>query len=324
MIIAALVTLLHALLFLGGACLGSFLGVVIDRLGAAAPAGLCLPHPASSQTVSNPSEVLGAKGLWSPRSHCLDCNAPLAWFDLIPVLSYLLLRGRCRRCGAHIPPRLLWLEVFCGLLALCAVARWGLSWCAVGVFTLCWFLLALAWIDLRTGFLPLNLLVGLLISGWGFGLVDSGRVLPQGNQAFACVLNASFVDRLIGAAAAFAALAGVLLACTAWLRARGRLTPGQTAMGWGDPLLLAGIGAHVGWSWLPGIVMLACSQGLLVALWSRWRGEPGPLFRPGERSKGSDKDDEGTPAGAFPFGPFLASGTWTAIAAELLWPGVLP
>ena len=299
MIIFALIVL-HVLLFLAGACLGSFLGVVMDRFSV---------------------EPLATEGLVSPRSHCLDCGASLAWFELIPVLSYLLLRGHCRRCEAKIPARLLWVEVFCGLLALFAVARWGPSWCALQLFALCWFLLALAWIDLRTGFLPLNLLLGLVVSGWGFGLTISGQALAQEGQARACVLEASLVERLVGAGAAFGALAAVLLLCTAWLRARGRLTAQQTAMGWGDPLLLAGIGAYVGWSWLPGIVMLACIQGLLVALWNRWAGH--------NETEGNDNgknaakcDDESVPAGAFPFGPFLASGTWTALALELAWPGV--
>jgi leader peptidase (prepilin peptidase)/N-methyltransferase len=106
--------LLFVIFTLLGLAVGSFLNVLIDRL----PAGKSLVHPSS---------------------HCDACERKLSFYDLIPVFSYLILRGRCRYCQAHIPLRVLWVEVGSGLIFFLSYLRFGLSaefaitalWCCV-------------------------------------------------------------------------------------------------------------------------------------------------------------------------------------------------
>ena len=96
-----------------GLCVGSFLNVCIDRL----PAGRSLLHP---------------------PSHCDACGTALSAGELIPVLSYLLLRGKCRHCGAHIPLRTPLVEAMTGLAFFAPWWRWGISpWSALATLTVC-------------------------------------------------------------------------------------------------------------------------------------------------------------------------------------------
>src|SRR6267143_5853770 len=111
--------------FAVGAVVGSFLNVVIARV----PKG---------------------RSIVSPGSRCPRCGSPIAWYDNIPVLSWFLLRARCRNCSLPISPRYPLVELLTGVLAVAVVRRVGPSWTAVGYFDFAATLVALAYIDLDT------------------------------------------------------------------------------------------------------------------------------------------------------------------------------
>lgn len=174
------------------------------------------------------------------RSACEGCKRPLGVADLFPIVSFLLLRGRCRSCRAPIPRRYLLLESGCLLIAF---------WSAVtdaGVMVLVtallgWALLLIATIDAEHLWLPdmLTLPLGAL-----------GVLLTTG------VGQAPLWTPLLGAAAGYSVLAAV-----AWLYRSAR---GVDGMGGGDPRLMGAIGAWVGWQGVPSVLVWACVAGLSV------------------------------------------------------------
>lgn len=251
-----------------GAAIGSFLNVVVARV----PAG---------------------ESIVSPGSRCPGCGAPIRWFDNLPVVSWLVLRGRCRRCGARISPRYLLVELLGAAVALVAWRRHGLSGAAAAELAFVDALLALSFIDLATWLLPHAITWPLL----GAGLVASA-------------LGVSAAPGL-AASALGAAIGGGAFAAIAWL---GKVALKKEAMGLGDVWLLAGIGAWQGALALLPVVLLASIQGSVVglALLALGRGQPGPAA--GATAK--DDDDWVPPRNAVPFGPFLALG-----AIEWLWLG---
>lgn len=182
------------------------------------------------------------------RSRCDTCGRTLRPIELIPILSFLIQRGRCRHCRAAIDPRHLGIE----LIALAsggvagAVAP-GLEGIAGAVFA--WLLLALAALDLAAFWLPDRLTGTLAIAGLVTGVL--GVVPPIG-------------DRLIGGVAGF----GVLTAI-AWAY---RLYRGREGMGGGDPKLLGAIGLWLGWRMLPAVLVIASLVGLGVALFAHLTG----------------------------------------------------
>ncbi|MCC2975645.1 prepilin peptidase [Sphingomonas sp. PL-96] len=186
----------------------------------------------------------------SGRSACDGCNRTLRAIELVPVLSFLAQRGRCRSCGASIAPSHLAVE----LLALAVGIASGLAapgWPGVAGAVFGWLLLTLAAIDLRAFWLPDPLTATLALLGIGGGLVG---------------LDPPLVDRLIGGVAGF----GVLwLVAAAYRAARGRM-----GLGGGDPKLFGAIGLWLGWRALPLVLLLACLLGLAVVLASRIRRRP--------------------------------------------------
>jgi leader peptidase (prepilin peptidase)/N-methyltransferase len=258
-----------------GACVGSFLNVVIARV----PAG---------------------ESVVSPGSRCPSCRTPIRWYDNLPVASWLVLRGRCRRCGARISPRYLGVELLGAAIALAAflrhvpegqpTLRQGAAAGAELAFVAT--LVALAFIDLGTWLLPHALTWPLL----GAGLVAS---------ALRVSAAPSLASSAVGAAAGFAVFAAI-----AWL---GKVIARKEAMGLGDVWLLAGIGAWEGARALLPVVLLASLQGSVVglALVAIGRAQPGPA--PGAPPPGDDAQWV-PPKNAVPFGPFLA-----LAAVEWLW-----
>lgn len=192
------------------------------------------------------------------RSACEACGRVLAWWEMIPLLGYAVLRGRCRTCRAPIAPMHCWIEAAALLPAAAAVAvqRGTASvWadCVLG-----WALLALAWIDWRHGRLPDALTLPLLL----LGLAATWWLEP-----------AALTDHAIGAAAGYAAFRLVALAYRAWR--------GQEGMGQGDAKLLAAAGAWVGWQGLDTVVLLGALASIGLALWrTRLRGLAGTVSVP--------------------------------------------
>lgn len=182
------------------------------------------------------------------RSACDTCAAPLHARDLVPVLSFLIARGRCRQCGARIDPRHLGIELAAAMVGAAALVAHG--WPLGGVTAVFgWWLLLLIALDAEHHWLPDALTLPLIPLGLVFGWANFGPPLP---------------DRAIGAAAGGI---GLWLIATLY-----RLVRGRDGMGGGDPKLLAGLGAWLGWMQLPFVLLGAGVLGLIAALAMRSRG----------------------------------------------------
>jgi leader peptidase (prepilin peptidase) / N-methyltransferase len=182
------------------------------------------------------------------RSHCSECARQLAPLDLVPILSWLLLRGRCRTCSAEIGSRAPLVEGAAAAIgALAFLASPSLEGSAGALFG--WLLLTLALLDLEHFWLPDRLTVALIVSGFLSGLV---------------IEYPPFADRIFGAAAGFLALE--------LIRTLYRIVRKKEGLGGGDPKLFAGIGAWLGWQILPFALLSACLIGLITVLVSRLRG----------------------------------------------------
>ncbi|MEJ2481503.1 MAG: A24 family peptidase [Acidihalobacter sp.] len=225
-----------------GLVVGSFLNVVIHRLprmlerrwqaecleltGADAPAGAQTPY-----------------NLIVPGSSCPACGHKIRPWENIPLLSYLLLRGRCSACGVHISARYPLVELAAGVTALVAAWHYGPGWQTAAAVVFTWALLALMLIDLETQLLPDTITLPLL---WLGLLVNiKGMFVPLSSA-------------VIGAAAGYLALWTVYHAF--------RLLTGKEGMGYGDFKLLAALGAWFGWQLLPLTILLSSLVGAVVGL----------------------------------------------------------
>ena len=220
-----------------GLCIGSFLNVVIYRL----------PRMMEREWQAQCAELAGAEpasqepyNLVVPRSACPACGGRIAAWQNIPVVSWLLLRGKCAGCSARISARYPVVEVLAGIGAGYAAWRFGFSLAALGAAVFVWFTIALAFIDQETGYLPDDLTLPLV---W-VGLVVN--------------LGGAFVplrDAVIGAAAAYLFL---------WsINAAFRALRGMDGMGYGDFKLYAAVGAFLGWQALPLVILLSSLVGLV-------------------------------------------------------------
>jgi len=175
------------------------------------------------------------------RSRCASCGATLGPLELVPVVSFVLLRGRCRHCGAAVPGRHLAIELAAAVVVVGAL--WAGDVVAGSVLGLG--LLLLLVLDVEHFWLPDMVVLPLLGLGLWLGLGD-------------------LTDRAIGAALGFAGL---------WLVARlYRWRAGREGLGGGDPKLLAAIGAWLGWAALPLVLLGASVLGLALVLVDRLRG----------------------------------------------------
>jgi leader peptidase (prepilin peptidase) / N-methyltransferase len=224
-----------------GLCIGSFLNVVIHRL----------PMMMEREWKLDSAELLGVEiaepaqiTLSAPRSRCPSCGHQIAWHENIPVLSWLRLRGKCSECKAPISMRYPAIEILTALLFAACGVRFGaqattLLWCAL-VATL----IALAFIDLDTQFLPDSLTLPLLWAGIAsavFGWIP-----------------VSLKDSVYGAMAGYLSL---------WLVFHAyRIIRGREGMGAGDFKLLAALGAWMGWLAIPSIILLASAVGAVVGI----------------------------------------------------------
>ena len=257
--------------FLFGAVVGSFLNVVIARV------------PRSQSVVK-------------PRSRCPRCETPIAGFDNIPILSWVLLRGRCRKCGEPISIRYPAVELAGGLLAIACLRQFGPTAWALAAFAFLASLVALTYIDLDHWLLPRSITIPFIALGLGCSFLPGAP---------------GIASSALGAAVGFAAF--VLLG---WIAER---ILKKEALGGGDVWLLAMIGAWLGIRSLLPVVLLASLQGALIGgvllLFARRRSQATAMPAP-KPTGDAEVDDWTPPAGALPFGPFLALG-----AAEYLFFG---
>ncbi|MCR9278395.1 MAG: A24 family peptidase [Pseudomonadaceae bacterium] len=185
-----------------------------------------------------------------PNSHCPACDTPIRAWQNIPIVSWLLLRGKCAACGVSISARYPAVELLTGVLTLVVVAVFGYGWLTLGLAIYTWILIAATFIDADTQLLPDQLTLPLL---W-----------------LALLINLSFpivplADAVVGAMAGYLSLWTIY-----WLF---KLVTGKEGMGYGDFKLLAAIGALVGWQVLPAVVLIASIAGLLFAIIRALLGE---------------------------------------------------
>jgi leader peptidase (prepilin peptidase) / N-methyltransferase len=240
-----------------GLVLGSFANVPIHRW----PAGL---------TVSEPR-----------RSACLSCGSQIRVRDNLPVVSWLLLAGRCRDCGAAISPRYLVVELVTGLLFGAVVWVWGLVWLLPALLVLTWSLVVATAIDLEHRIIPNRLTYRLPFV-----------LLPL--LALAAWMDDTWPDLVRGGVAGFAIPAAVLALSELF-----RLLRGKSGMGMGDIKLLVSIGLVVGY--LGGYELIVFAYGTLLAA---------ILFVVVLLATGRTKL-----ASRIPFGPYLSAGALLAILA---------
>ncbi len=239
-----------------GLCVGSFLNVVIHRLPK------MLEHGWADECAALRGEEPGERPRYNlvvPRSACPACRHQIGAFENIPVVSWLLLRGKCSSCGVRISARYPLIEIAAALLAFAAAWKFGPTWQAVAVAGLLLVLLALTAIDIDTQLLPDNLTLPLL---WAGLIVNAfGLFVPLSTA-------------LWGAIAGYLVLWSVY-----WLF---KLLTGKEGMGYGDFKLLAALGAWLGWQMLPVIILLSSVVGavvgiLLIVLRGRDRNIPIPF-----------------------------------------------
>ena len=182
------------------------------------------------------------------RSACDACGRTLTARDLVPLLSALWLRGRCRTCGAPIDPLHWRIEAIAALIGVLAGIATASSLAVVGAI-FGWLLLARAALDATALWLPDRLTITLAIAGAGTGFAGTPPTI---------------VERLIGGAAGFLVLWAI---AAGYKRVRGR-----DGMGGGDPKLFGAIGLWLGWRMLPAVLLLASLVGLAVVLIAAVRG----------------------------------------------------
>jgi leader peptidase (prepilin peptidase)/N-methyltransferase len=219
---------------------GSFLNVVIHRL----------PKMLERQWRAEFAEHAGHEPAPEPRynlavpcSQCPSCGHRITVLENIPVVSYLALGGRCSACKARISPRYPIVEALTGALSGYVAWRYGLSWQTLAALVFVWTMIALAFIDLDTFYLPDDITLPLV---WAGLLVNMSGV---------------FVDlptAVIGAAAGYLALWTVYWAY--------KFATGKEGMGYGDFKLLAGIGAWLGWKILPLVILLSSFVGAIAGI----------------------------------------------------------
>lgn len=222
---------------LAGLFVGNWLTVLTHRL----PRMMEREWQAQCMDAAGKPRPPGHYGLWSPASHCPACEAPLDRLARIPLLGWLLLRGRCAACHAPIGWRYPVIELLtCALFAGCAL-RFGATPIALAAMGLSATLVALAWIDFETTLLPDVLTQPLVWAGLLVNLFD----------AFASVQMA-----VVGAVAGYLFLWVIFHVF--------RLLTGREGMGQGDFKLLAALGAWFGIEALPMLLLSASLVGVLI------------------------------------------------------------
>jgi leader peptidase (prepilin peptidase)/N-methyltransferase len=233
--------LFYTTVFIIGLCIGSFLNVVAYRL----------PIMMEREWKSECQDFLGIEHekdskpftLSSPASACPECGHKIRFYENIPVLSYLILRGKCSSCGTHISLQYPVVELMTGILSLVVALRFDVSLQTLAGLAFTWMLVTLTLIDLKTQLLPDNITLPLLWSG------------------ILCALFDIFTDlktSIIGAMAGYMILWSVYQLF--------KLITKKEGMGFGDFKLLAAMAAWVGYSYLPQMILVSAITGSIIGI----------------------------------------------------------
>ncbi|SES96038.1 type 4 prepilin peptidase 1 Aspartic peptidase. MEROPS family A24A [Nitrosomonas marina] len=262
------ISLLITLTAVLGLMVGSFLNVVIYRLPKMIERSW---QQQCAEFRGEQVEAAPAFNLATPRSNCPHCQHKLAFWENIPVISYLFLQGRCSECRSPISMRYPMIEVFTGVISGFVAWHFGWGWQMVAALFFVWSLIALAAIDIDTHLLPDNITLPLMWLG----------ILVNMQNGFTNLHSA-----VIGAVAGYLSLWMVY-----WVF---KLITGKEGMGFGDFKLLAAIGAWLGWSILPLVILFSSLVGAMVGV--------GLII-----AAKLNKDV------MIPFGPYLAGGALIAL-----------
>ncbi len=223
-----------------GLCVGSFLNVVIHRL----------PKMMERQWKAECAELAGQEpapveryNLVVPRSACPSCGHRITALENVPLLSWLVLRGKCAACKAPISRRYPMVELLTGVLSGYIAWHFGYGMAAAGALIFTWAMIALTFIDLDTFYLPDSITLPLLWLGLLFNINATYVSLPAA---------------VIGAAAGYLTLWSVYWAF--------KWATGKEGMGYGDFKLLAAIGAWLGWTMLPLTILLSSLVGAVIGI----------------------------------------------------------
>lgn len=223
-----------------GLVVGSFLNVVIHRLPKMMEREW---HEQCAGLNGQTPEPASRYNLFVPRSACPHCGHAIGALENIPVLSYLIQKGKCKGCGARISLRYPVVETLSGVLSSYAAWHFGYGAAAFAALVFVWAMIALTCIDLDTQLLPDDITLPLLWLG----------LLLNLNGTFT-----SLSEAVIGAAAGYLILWSVYWGF--------KLATGKEGMGFGDFKLLGAIGAWLGWKMLPLVILLSSVVGAVVGI----------------------------------------------------------
>src|SRR6266404_7199 len=270
--------------FVLGLVIGSFLNVIIYRLPIMlerewrSQAAEILPAAAHDAATRAPAVSPEPLTLSTPRSACPACKTPIKAWQNIPLVSWLVLRGRCASCKTKISVRYPLVELTTGILSAWVAWHFGFGPPAACALLVTWALIALTGIDIDHQLLPDGITLPLM---WA-GLLAAVIVGPIAGSP----IPVSAHDAIVGAASGYVSL---------WIVFHTfRLITGKEGMGYGDFKLFAALGAWLGWKLLPLVILLSAAAGallgiLMIVLHGRDRSAP------------------------MPFGPYLAAAGWLAM-----------
>jgi len=240
--------LFYSLIFILGLIVGSFLNVVIYRLPVmlkkqwSRDCKLFLAENGELQLAQDPP-VEARYNLLVPRSRCPHCGHQIAAWENIPVISYILLRGKCHDCAAAISIRYPIVEILSAVTALFVAWQFGVGWQSSLAIILSWALISLSFIDYDHQYLPDNITLPFL---W-LGLLVN--------------MNGLFTDI---ESAVIGSMAGYLILWSIYKLFK--MVTGKEGMGYGDFKLLAMTGAWLGWQMLPAVILISSVVGALFGL----------------------------------------------------------
>jgi leader peptidase (prepilin peptidase)/N-methyltransferase len=259
--------------FIFGACIGSFLNVVIHRL----------PIMMYKEWLHQCTELHkdpfvkelpeGEITLARPNSACPSCAKPIHPLHNLPLISYLWLKAKCPNCGARISPRYLMVELASAALAYFLFTLYGATLQTLFIILFTFLLIPLVFIDIRHKLLPDDITYLLLWSGIVYSLTGAGLDI-----------NSSILGVIVG----YMSLWSVYIIF--------KLLTGKEGMGHGDFKLLAAIGAWVGWQQLLSVILISSLTGTLLGI---------ALLIKAKR--------EQREMASIPFGPYLAAGGWITL-----------
>ncbi len=255
-------------IFILGLLVGSFLNVVIYRL----PIMMqnAWKQECAALEGKAPEEPV-VFNLNTPRSACPNCGHKITAIENIPIFSYLALGGKCKECKTPISIRYPAIELLTGILSAVVAYHFGFTFACLGALLLTWSLVALTFIDVDHQLLPDSITLPLIWFGILFNLFGAFTVLEVS---------------VIGAMAGYLSL---------WLVYHAfKLVTGKEGMGYGDFKLLAALGAWLGWTYLPVIILLSSLVGAIVGI----------------TLVVLKKHQHQNP---IPFGPYLAAAGWLAL-----------